>query len=467
MITASQSRNYVLCPRKVYLDIYGSKEKKIPPAEFMLKKAEEGREFELVVASKFKHKKPHYRIGDLKTGAKETLDIMQKGESLIYQGVISHNNLVGIPDFLEKEKGKSKFGDFHYTVSDIKTGLSVKKKYVVQVIFYAYLLSKIQGVLPKKVYLILGDESRHEINVEDHLDLFKENLDEIKEIVKGKEIQPSRVSECPNCRWHDVCFDILLKRKDLSLLYKLTKKDLNELKENNIKNLNDVTKINPEEFSQETEIPESRIKKWILQARSWTENKPILNGNISFPENETEIFLDFESEDSTHYLIGILARDKNKKETEKTMQFVAHKREDEKKAWKDFIDFIEKQNDFVIYHYGPYEKKVLKQLGERHGISKALEKKISDSLFDLLKVFHDKIMLPTWSYSLKPVAKYIGFKWRNSSSKGDISMLWYDSYIKTGDKKFINMIKEYNEDDVIATRAIKDWLYKLSKKSKH
>lgn len=451
-----------MCPRKIYLDIYGPQEKKLPPQEFMLRMADEGKEFEGMIASKILHKKPHYRVGDLKTGAKNTTRLLEKGTETIYQGVLSYKDLIGIPDLLEKKAGKSRFGGYHYAVADIKTGLSVKQKYAAQVMFYSYLLSKVQGILPKKAYLILGDESRHEINVREHMGWFKEILDEIRKIADGKEIQPSRVAECPNCRWHDVCFKILLDRQDISLLYKLTKNEMRDLKKHGIKNLHDVAFIDAKKYAGLSGLSESKIKKWKSQAKSWIENKPVATGKIDFPEKKVEIFLDFESEDKTHYLIGMLVRNGN----EQTIQFVAHKREDEAKAWKDFLDFISKQDDFVIYHYGPYDKRALRQLSERYGISKKLEKKIFGNLFDLLKVFYEKVMLPTWSYSLKPVAKYLGFKWRNESAKGDISMLWYDSYIKTKDRKFINLLKEYNEDDLIATRMIKDWLCEISNENK-
>ena len=459
MITSSCARDFVLCPRKVYLGMYGPSEKKLPPAEFMLKKAEEGIEFEKMVASRLSCARPSYRIGDFVSGAEKTQALLRAGEERVYQAVITFNDLLGIPDFLEKSGEKSSFGDYSYSVVDIKTGLSVKRKYIAQVVFYSYILSKIQGVLPKKAFLILGDESRREVKISEHIGWFMESLAEIRKIAGGKEIQPSRVAECPNCRWHDFCFDLLLKRRDISLLYKVSREEMEEMKVNGISSLDDVASIDVEKYAGITGIAVTKIKKWKLQAKSWVENRPVVAGQIDFPEKKVEIFLDFESEDATHYLIGLLVRDGN----EKPVQFVAHKREDEKKAWEEFLDFMQNQHDFVVYHYGPYDRRALRQLSDRYGIPKKLEKQIFGSLFDLLKVFHDKVMLPTWSYSLKPVAKYLGFRWRNKHAKGDISTVWYDSYIKTGDKKFMGLIKEYNEDDLIATRSIKDWLCKISR----
>ena len=332
-ITASQAKNFVLCPRKVYLDIYGSRERMLPPQEFLLRIAEEGKEFEAKVVSKIRHSKPKCRERDWQCLIPETKKLMEEGHGVIYHGVLSSDGMFGIPDLLEKKKGKSRLGDFYYTVAEIKYGLSAKEKYVAQVMFYAYLLSKVQGFLPPKAYLILGDESRQEIDVSKRLPEFRKSLEAIREIAKGKEIEPSRVSECPNCQWYGLCFEILLKRQDVSLLYKLTKKAKQELQERGINDLNDVMNIDEKKFAKDTELSESQLRKWKAQARAWVEKKPVVVGNIEFPEKKTEIFLDFESEDSTHYLIGVLARDGN----EKMRQFVAHKREDEGKHGRNSL----------------------------------------------------------------------------------------------------------------------------------
>lgn len=453
-ITASEAKDFVVCPRKVYLNLYGPQERKLPYSEFMLRKAEEGKEFEARVAAKMPHVKPKYRAGDLSKGAESTLKLMKKGAGCIYQGVLSYRDMLGIPDFLQKSGGKSAFGDFIYSVAEIKTGLSVKEKYLAQLMFYAYLVSKVQGTAPSKACLILGDESRHEVDVKKHMKWFMEKLEGLRKVAAGMEVEPSRVAGCPNCPWYDVCFKILLKKQDLSLLYKLTRKAHDELKKKGIKDLNDVAYMDAAKTAKSTGLGESRLKKWKSQAKSWVNNKPVVVKKVRFPKAETEIFLDFESEDDTHYLIGLIAR----KKKEVLKQFFAQKRKDEEKVWREFLRFLSKERDFAIYHYGSYERKAFGQLISRYGISKKLEEKLFSSMFDLLKVFYENVMLPTWTYSLKHVARYIGFEWRNPKASGELSMLWYDSYVKTKDKKFATMIKEYNEDDLIATRLVKDWL---------
>jgi uncharacterized protein len=194
------------------------------------------------------------------------------------------------------------------------------------------------------------------------------------------------------------------------------------------------------------------MKKWKLHAKSLISEKPIRILPVNFPEG-TEIFVDIESEDGTEYMFGVLVEGK-------VRQFTATSREKEGQAWKEFTNFLSKFEKFVVYHYGDYEKRAFRKLAEKYGLPASLKNRLFDSMFNLLKCFTSNAVLPIYSYSLKPVAKFLGFNWRNPLASGDLSMVWYDSYLKTKDKKYLNMIKEYNEDDLRATKIVKDWLSK-------
>ena len=152
-------------------------------------------------------------------------------------------------------------------------------------------------------------------------------------------------------------------------------------------------------------------------------------------------------------MFGVLAEGK-------VRQFVAKTRKEEGKAWKQFTDFLSRFENFTVYHYGDYEKRAFRKLAEKYGMPAKLKKRLFASMFNLLKCFPSKAVLPVYSYSLKPVAKFLGFRWRNPSASGDLSMVWYDSFLETKDRKYLNMIKEYNEDDLWATKVVKDWLSK-------
>jgi predicted RecB family nuclease len=89
------------------------------------------------------------REGTIEERCQKTLEAMRNGTALIYQGVLKHENLLGVPDLLRKlEEGS-------YVPIDIKSGMGLegadeetgeegkpKKHYAIQLCLYNELLKK-------------------------------------------------------------------------------------------------------------------------------------------------------------------------------------------------------------------------------------------------------------------------------------------------------------------------------------
>ena len=140
--------------------------------------------------------------------------------------------------------------------------------------------------------------------------------------------------------------------------------------------------------------------------------------------------------------------------------FLAKDKSEEGKNWREFLDFLESLNDFVIYHYSYYEREVFGRLGQKYGISRALEDKFKNNTIDLHLAVVEAVVLPLYFYSLKDVAQYLGFKWSAEDAGGAESVVWYNEWLETGDQKIMDKIIKYNEDDVRATLFVKEWLEK-------
>ena len=210
------------------------------------------------------------------------------------------------------------------------------------------------------------------------------------------------------------------------------------------------------------DIPDLKLKqitKWKMQAKALINKDPIILKKTILPETDVEIFFDIESDPDFNidYLYGLLVREKGK---EKYIDFWASSVEEEKKLWKDFLSFIASKKDFTIYYYTSYELQSLKRLKQRYGIDEKLYRKILDNAVDLYTTLTKNVILPVYSYSIKPVARYLGFDWKSEKASGSQSMVWYSEYIKAKDKKIKDVIIQYNKDDCVATRVLKDWLVK-------
>lgn len=201
---------------------------------------------------------------------------------------------------------------------------------------------------------------------------------------------------------------------------------------------------------------------YIESARAIRDGKCIRKaGPIELPERSTEIFLDLEGlndvfdDTLSDYLIGALVRTDG---AETYHSFIAEgKREDQ--MLESFLDFVDDQSDYTIYHWHHYEKTHLRSMMERHGTERygLLE---PDIMIDLYKVATNAFAFPTYTNSIKDIAKWLGFEWRHDNVGATSAIELYLKYVEDtkSNKECMQMVLDYNEDDCIATRIIKDWL---------
>ena len=85
----------------------------------------------------------------------------------------------------------------------------------------------------------------------------------------------------------------------------------------------------------------------------------------------------------------------------------------------------------------------------------------TDAWVDLKKNV-DSLIWPTDSLGLKKVAPLAGFSWRDEDAGGDNSILWYEIVVTTTDesqrREMSEKLLRYNEDDVLATKVLREWL---------
>jgi uncharacterized protein len=70
---------------------------------------------------------------------------------------------------------------------------------------------------------------------------------------------------------------------------------------------------------------------------------------------------------------------------------------------------------------------------------------------------------PTFSYSIKQIAKQIGFRWRDTNPSGANSIAWYNEYLAHPEQEqLLTRILHYNEDECRAMVALKQFFEKHS-----
>lgn len=409
---------------------------------------------------------------DEEEAVQKTMELMKAGAQQIYQGFLrtEKDGVVykGRPDFLEKKKGKSAFGDYYYIPIDIKNtsaeyGKETKLQYRLQLSMYAWMLKEIQSFYPDQMIIINRDFKRVELETDADLSIIMwDYVKKILKILKGNEPPLKISSASKDTPWFEFLLSEAKKSDDIALLYNVNETALHDLREHNIKTIKDAAKIEPYDLPYIRGISEENLERVQMQAEALFENKVIWRKPVDIPEGEMKIYFDIEGDPflKIDYLYGfwIVNEDGNKPYFK---YFLAEKPDNEERMWKEFLKWVETihQQNYKIYHYSPYETSSIKKLANRYSGSDALDE-FKNHFVDLAKAVKKSVIFPLYFYSIKDIAKsdFLGYKWRHKEASGAQSIFWYEKWLETGDKKVLQNIIDYNEDDVVATQVLHEWL---------
>ncbi len=465
LIRAEDFYNLAECDRRVYLEHHGDPAVRAPLSDFQAWVYRQGRQFEQQVTSTLKLTRPRYPVDDLEAGAAQTLEMMRQGAEIIYQGVLLHEDLVGIPDLLVREPGRSLWGDYYYRPADIKSASSAQRAHRLQVMAYISLLEAIQGRRPVGNLLLRVPVAErgsarlfHEEAVVLEPDAFAEALAHVRMLAGGEEPRPFLASVCHSCAWHNLCRPLAEESRDVSLIPGLQRRVWSALHARGLGTLNALAAASPESLLDIRGVGDLTARSLVVRARALHSGDAQRIGNPDLPASQPVIFFDVESvpPEGLYYLMGTLIRVDD--ETHFTYELAASA-EDELRMWESFLARLQATPGPVI-HYGNYERTVIQQLDRRYGPNPQAAR-LLERLVNLQTVLEQTVVLPLSSYSLKQVAPLIGYAWREDPLGGEDSMLAYLAWLEDGNRSHLENILRYNEDDCRATAYIYDWLMTL------
>ncbi len=470
---------YKRCRRRAFLDIYGDPTQKDPEQDFLLKLRQDSRAHQQSVLALAPHQSPYYPRQDWEAGAKATLELMQQGTERISQGVLVMETAQGVtllsrPDLLVKQPGQSIFGDWMYIPANIKLGRRPKPEYQIVTAFSAQLLATVQEALPSTAWLILRRQDSYTVNLERWLPLMQDVLSDCMETLllrQEPEVFISR-QKCSLCHWYSGCYAIAQRDQHISLLPGVTPsryRDLQTLGVTTVESLAEsaISVLEPAVGSSEI------ASDLVQQAQSTVQNRPLLrqryfaddemsepfiNTDV-LPTASVELYFDIEAEPELEldYLLGVLVIDKQS-HTETFYPFLAEHPSDEASIWQQFLDLVELYPDAPIFHFADYEVDTIKRLARLYNTPPRQVKLLLSRFVDMHQRVTNLVTLPVQSYSLKHLARWLGFEWRDPGITGSQCVCLYDQWLKTGDRSLLDVILRYNEDDCHATYRLKNWL---------
>ena len=482
-ITASMLYDYVQCPYRVHLDLYGDPDQRDPISAFVQLLWERGSAFEQETIEKLQIPFTNLQVYSADEKEQFTSEAMKRGESLIYSGRIRIGNLLGEPDLIRKEgtgyvAGDIKSGSGFEGMSDGSEG-KPKKHYAVQLGLYTDILDKLDlsaGHIPF-VWDIHGQEVTYELDspmgkrtATSLWEFYESCLESVNLIVNQKERTiPALCSMCKLCHWRSFCLAQLKAMDDLSLIPELGRSRRDAML-SHIKNVNELAKIDLGNLisGKKTVIPgvgTGMLETFQERAKllNQPDTGPYLKKKVSLPHSETELFFDVETDPMRDicYLHGFVERRNSDPQTEKYIAFFANQPtpEDEHKAFLEAWNYIQENQPCVIYYYSPYERTTWRKLQKQYpdvmtetDLENMFSPEIAVDLY--LGVVKSKTEWPTNDYSIKTLATYLGFKWRDKEPSGAASIEWYHRWVESGDLAIRQRILDYNEDDCIAMRVL-------------
>lgn len=471
-ITPQIFYQYLTCPHWIWFDRFSDISKRGETNEAQQKLLEQGVIYEGRYMTEFlkDRKVTTITATDEATALSQTLKAMEAGVEAIYQGHLRTKYFEGVPDLLLRREGASKLGEWYYVPVDIKSSYDLKEDYKHQLMLYALMLGDLQSFEPTKAGIITVEGKMIEFGIEGFKETFFDALEKIENILAGDKPPVQLTKSCTNSPWYESCVADAEAADDIALLYKVDKRALEALRGFGIRTVEDARHVDAEAFGDKVPfLKKNGLERMKMQAESLKTKKIFLRRPVHIPEASIEIYFDIEGDplQSVDYLFGVLICDRAAG-TEVYRSFVAEHPEGEGAMWRDFIDWIKTlPADYVVFHYAAYEQTRMSLFTRKYGSDmtaddQAAVANFTTKLFDLNEIVKENFIFPLYFYGLKQICKSLGFSWRNDKATGVQSIFWYEEWLKTENRDVLRGIVDYNEDDVRATKFLKEWIVNFS-----
>lgn len=463
LVEATSVYRFAQSPFAVWCDRFAPEAEKDELGAFQKLLFEQGREHEArVLAGRF----PGAVALAYETeedGFHQALDAMAEGADAILGPPLFFlpDGLKGRADLLQRvDGGASVFGDYHYEVREIKLARNVQAHHVLQAAFYNRILGRIQGYTPAQVVVINRDLEAARFAYDEPALLA--SLRAIRAIQDGT--RPDAIHGRGTWPWETYTDKCAREARDVSLVAGIGQAFREKLVSAGLRTVEHLAEATEENLRSIRGVGSKKAAQYRTNAQALVRGTHIRTGAVQFEPAATEIFLDLEGTGAQatdeglvemDYLIGALVRQDGR---ERYIPFIAHTLDDEETMFRAFLDWLAEQSDHTLYHWHHYEATHLKKLAARYGMAEDMHAHLFGRMRDLYRDATSAFAFPTYNQSIKSIAPYMGFAWRHKDVNAMESIALHFEYASTGDRATLQKILDYNEDDCIAMRVVKDWL---------
>ena len=427
---------------------------------------------------------------------------------VVYQAPLIFDGMRGIADFLVSVDSKGNPLPTFMPVDAKLARNAAKPGHVLQLCFYADAIESRTGIRPEKVEIWLGKDGRtnpeviYLRDVDAYWNRSKKKLKAILEADVPPETEAVPCSHCTFCVYQETC-ETEWKRSD-SLFYVAgaTKQDREKLVSTGVNTRADlairtkpVDKLSPKRLTKLQKQAAAQVKSRASLTDDFVPSplthveifpKPAeiiepFGFELLPPADPGDIFLDYEGhpfwtiQEGLIFLFGYWSSDDNGKTWRFTAMW-AHDKQDEQIAGEQLVKFITARQrqypNMHVYHYNHTERSSLASLlVEQADTLDRFRELVEKNIFiDIYQIIRQGLIIGVESYGLKNIEKIAGFSRQlpeSAATKGADAVVEYEGYMNTEDplsaeaQQHLLNIALYNQGDVEATQAVRDWLLQL------
>jgi predicted RecB family nuclease len=266
---------------------------------------------------------------------------------------------------------------------------------------------------------------------------------------------------CPTCDFQPRCRALAVEREALSLFGGMTAKERAKCEEKGITTVTQLSygyRPRRRRRAQPTAPRGSPPVKHDHKLKALAIKKAQIHvvGSPSLSFKGTPVFMDVEGmpDRKFYYLIGLRYA---KQGTYVEKSFWADEPEDESNIWRECVRALKEIDNPQIVHYGAYESRFLKHMRKRwKPIAEDAEfiDRLVDGSLNLLASIYGRIYFPTYTNSLKDIARWLGFEWTWPQVSGGAALLWRRCWELTSDDGMRRQLIAYNIEDCRAVALV-------------
>ena len=410
---------------------------------------------------------------------------LDKGYDVIYQMPLVHEGVRGIADFLIRVDHVAE-GYCAYEPVDAKlTRVEGKPGHVLQLCFYADALETLTGTVPREMHLWLGSGVSESLRVEEFRPYWRRLRRQLATLLNEDEIgdtRPEPCTHCDYCEFKTVC-DARWRDED-SLVYvaNIRTPERHALETDGVRTVVELSARSGPVPNLHDENRERLRRQASLQvaSRAHPEAPPVYeliapsddpvfgHGFELLPEpDDGDVFFDFEghpfwsAQHDLFFLSGLRYRGDDGEWCYDGRW--AHDLDAQTLMVKQLVEFFATRRaefpNMHVYHYNHTERSSLERLTRGTETESLFGTLAATGLFvDLYVVAKNALQVGTESYGLKSLEHLTGFERHGGIEQGAGAVVVYDRFMTTREPALLDEIARYNEDDVAATMALRDWI---------